>query len=52
MLIIKEIDKLDTKTKQEWKKLWQQNANRNYFNSLWWFQNYISVYQSNQYSIL
>ena len=52
MLIIKEIDKLDTKTKEEWKKLWQQNANRNYFNSLWWFQNYISVYQSHQYSIL
>lgn len=52
MLIIKEIDKLDTKTKEEWKKLWQQNATRNYFNSLWWFQNYISVYQSHQYTIL
>lgn len=52
MLIIKEISELDSKTKQEWIKLWQKNINRNYFNSLWWFQNYISVYQINQYIIL
>lgn len=52
MLIIKEIDKLDSKTKQEWIKLWQKNINRNYFNSISWFQNYISVYRIQQYTIL
>ncbi len=52
MLIIKEIDKLDSKTKQEWIKLWQNNINRNFFNSVSWFQSYISVYQIQQYTIL
>lgn len=52
MLTIKEINKLDFKTKQEWIKLWDKDINRNYFNSLWWFQNYISVYQIHQYIIL
>lgn len=52
MFKIEKIDNLDSKTIKEWKKLWEVCPNRNYFNSVEWFQNYTITFSIKKYIIL
>lgn len=52
MLKLIEINNIDDDTIKEWNTLWNISINKNYFNSLSWFQNCLEVYKIKNYSII